>query len=440
MPSPSSPADPGPDRASPPRRRRASAQTCAVEDDRARGPRAAAPGQSSTSSRTTRSGATGCARSPKVGDVGRPARARRLEHRARRRPRRRTRDPRRRAPASASPSTSWPTAPASVRTSSSRSRSTTSCRAVATSTPVATCAPWPGCSASTWRRCSRPTTTATPTHTSTRVGCSRPSWPPGRHGCIRGTRGGPNWSILVAVVMALVLAWSIARLVMDAPPELRGPRPCSTGRLAPAVLVRRSRRPGAGRADRHHWRCPRRRARRSGDDRLQGQSGHRRRQGARGLPRRCACRPPTGPSPCRVDGQDAPADRRVRCRPGRARTSPADPVPQATRWPRLLARRGHRRTRDGRSPAARVAADCAQRSPRTAICRHREAAGREGGGGSRGSTSVDCEVPPPAWAGHRRACGDPHARREGVRRALNGILGPDEHHFCRTAQAPTSTR
>jgi cytoskeleton protein RodZ len=36
-------------------------------------------------------------------------------------------------------------------------------------------------------------------------------------GGIRATRGGPNWSVLVAAVMALVLAWSIARLVMDGP-------------------------------------------------------------------------------------------------------------------------------------------------------------------------------------------------------------------------------
>ncbi|QCX29210.1 helix-turn-helix domain-containing protein [Nocardioides jishulii] len=41
----------------------------------------------------------------------------------------------------------------------------------------------------------------------------------GSHGSIRGTRGGPNWSILVAVVMALVLVWSVARLVMDAPQD-----------------------------------------------------------------------------------------------------------------------------------------------------------------------------------------------------------------------------
>ena len=40
-------------------------------------------------------------------------------------------------------------------------------------------------------------------------------------GGIRATRGGPNWSVLVAAVMAIVLAWSIARLVMDGPVDLR---------------------------------------------------------------------------------------------------------------------------------------------------------------------------------------------------------------------------
>jgi transcriptional regulator with XRE-family HTH domain len=39
----------------------------------------------------------------------------------------------------------------------------------------------------------------------------------GRHGPIRGTRGGLNWSVVIAAVMVLVLAWSIARLVMDSP-------------------------------------------------------------------------------------------------------------------------------------------------------------------------------------------------------------------------------
>ncbi|WP_051247372.1 helix-turn-helix domain-containing protein [Nocardioides halotolerans] len=39
----------------------------------------------------------------------------------------------------------------------------------------------------------------------------------GRGGAIRGTRGGPNWSVIVAAVMTVVLAWSVARLVMDHP-------------------------------------------------------------------------------------------------------------------------------------------------------------------------------------------------------------------------------
>src|SRR5690606_27917589 len=43
----------------------------------------------------------------------------------------------------------------------------------------------------------------------------------GAHGSIRGTRGGPNWSILVAAVMAVVLCWSVAQLVMDTPAEVR---------------------------------------------------------------------------------------------------------------------------------------------------------------------------------------------------------------------------
>ena len=55
----------------------------------------------------------------------------------------------------------------------------------------------------------------------------------GVNGSIRGTRGGPNSSVLVAVVMALVLAWSIARLVMDTPPELRGNTPVLNGSGGP---------------------------------------------------------------------------------------------------------------------------------------------------------------------------------------------------------------
>jgi cytoskeletal protein RodZ len=43
----------------------------------------------------------------------------------------------------------------------------------------------------------------------------------GINGSIRSTGGGTNWSLLVGVVMALILAWSLARLVMDDPTELQ---------------------------------------------------------------------------------------------------------------------------------------------------------------------------------------------------------------------------
>ena len=70
----------------------------------------------------------------------------------------------------------------------------------------------------------------------------------GANGSIRGTRGGPNWSVLVAAVMALVLAWSVARLVMDSPVDLNGATPVlngsagvdngkGSGKAAPAVPV-----------------------------------------------------------------------------------------------------------------------------------------------------------------------------------------------------------
>lgn len=42
-------------------------------------------------------------------------------------------------------------------------------------------------------------------------------------GSIRGTRGGRNWSVLIAAVMAAILIWSIARLVMDGPVPLDEP-------------------------------------------------------------------------------------------------------------------------------------------------------------------------------------------------------------------------
>jgi len=47
----------------------------------------------------------------------------------------------------------------------------------------------------------------------------------GAAGGIRSTRGGPNWSMLIAAVMTVVLAWSIARLLMDQPAELQSPAP-----------------------------------------------------------------------------------------------------------------------------------------------------------------------------------------------------------------------
>lgn len=56
----------------------------------------------------------------------------------------------------------------------------------------------------------------------------------GANGSIRSTRGGPNWSVLVAVVMALVLCWSIAQLVMDTPTELRNATPVLNGSGGPS--------------------------------------------------------------------------------------------------------------------------------------------------------------------------------------------------------------
>jgi helix-turn-helix protein/uncharacterized protein DUF4115 len=64
----------------------------------------------------------------------------------------------------------------------------------------------------------------------------------GADGPIRSMRGGPNWSVLIAAVMAVVLIWSIARLVMDSPvdltskPVLNG-SPSSQTKLGPAVPV-----------------------------------------------------------------------------------------------------------------------------------------------------------------------------------------------------------
>ena len=104
---------------------------------------------------------------------------------------------------------------------------------MATSTPAATCARWPGCSAST----SAPLLAAyDERYADAPINPRRvfeAELATGANGSIRGTRGGPNWSVLVAAVMALVLAWSIARLVMDTPPELRGATPVLNGSGGP---------------------------------------------------------------------------------------------------------------------------------------------------------------------------------------------------------------
>jgi len=55
----------------------------------------------------------------------------------------------------------------------------------------------------------------------------------GVSGGIRSTRGGPNWSMLVAAVMVAVLAWSIARLAMDDPAELVSPAAPVAGESIP---------------------------------------------------------------------------------------------------------------------------------------------------------------------------------------------------------------
>ncbi len=55
----------------------------------------------------------------------------------------------------------------------------------------------------------------------------------GAHGSIRGTRGGPNWSVLIAAVMTVVLVWSIARLIMDSPVEINPPAPHLNGSAGP---------------------------------------------------------------------------------------------------------------------------------------------------------------------------------------------------------------
>ena len=79
-------------------------------------------------------------------------------------------------------------------------------------------------------------------------------------GSLRATRGGPNWSVLVAAVMALILCWSVARLITGRPrPRRRPGRTQWLGRPQPHAPRRRpprrsrssSRRP----AGEHGWSC-----------------------------------------------------------------------------------------------------------------------------------------------------------------------------------------
>ena len=124
-------------------------------------------------------------------------------------------------------------------------------------------------------------------------------------GSIRGTRGGPNWSVLVAAVMAVVLVWSIARLVDGRPGRARTERRSSTARRRHAGQGSRRRRPevpvvltaAGGGAQRHGARRPRRR-------------GLRRRPRLRAdrqtstCPRRSASGPVDGSVTAAIDGED----------------------------------------------------------------------------------------------------------------------------------------
>ncbi len=51
-------------------------------------------------------------------------------------------------------------------------------------------------------------------------------------GSIRGTRGGRNWSVLIAAIMGAVLVWSVARLVMDGPVAVDNPQIMNSGGIS----------------------------------------------------------------------------------------------------------------------------------------------------------------------------------------------------------------
>ena len=64
-------------------------------------------------------------------------------------------------------------------------------------------------------------------------------------GSIRATRGGPNWSVLVAAVMALILCWSVARLVTGGPAPRQPTTPSSAAPAAPTTSTAVTAEPGA---------------------------------------------------------------------------------------------------------------------------------------------------------------------------------------------------
>ena len=45
----------------------------------------------------------------------------------------------------------------------------------------------------------------------------------GMTGSMRSTRGGPNWALLIGVVLALVMTWGVIRLFATQPPEVLQP-------------------------------------------------------------------------------------------------------------------------------------------------------------------------------------------------------------------------
>jgi cytoskeletal protein RodZ len=58
----------------------------------------------------------------------------------------------------------------------------------------------------------------------------------GMTGSMRSTVGGPNWALLVGVVLALVMTWGVVRLFASEPPEVLQPSPVLNGSAGVADL------------------------------------------------------------------------------------------------------------------------------------------------------------------------------------------------------------